>query len=46
MRVMHCLTGTFLQQISAETDPETDQELFPLRIVLPPNKSRIIYFES
>ena len=46
VRVMHCLTGTYLQQMKSEINPDNEQILYPLRIVLPPMKSRIIYFEN
>ena len=45
-RVMHCLTGTFIKEIPAEKCPDTDQTFYPVKIVLPPNKSRILYFSS
>ena len=45
-RVMHCLAGTFVKDIAEERCPETQRLLFPVKIVLPPNKSRILYFDS
>ena len=45
-RVMHCLAGTFVKDIAAEQCPETGRYLYPVKIVLPPNKSRILYFDS
>jgi hypothetical protein len=45
-RVMHCLTGTYVQTQSPEIDPDTQLPLYPVRIVIPPNKSRILYFSS
>jgi hypothetical protein len=45
-RVMHSLTGTFIK----ETPPEASQSeactLYPVKIMLPPNKSRILYFRD
>ena len=45
-RVMHCLAGTFVKEIAEETCPESGRVLFPVKIVLPPNKSRILYFDT
>ena len=45
-RVMHSLTGTFIKDLPAEQDPDSDKMFFPVKIVLPPNKSRILYFDS
>lgn len=45
-RVMHCLAGTFVKEIQEEECPETQRKLYPVKIVLPPNKSRILYFDS
>jgi hypothetical protein len=45
-RVMHCLAGTFVKDIPVETDNTDGKIYFPIKIVLPPNKSRIIYLES
>lgn len=45
-RVMHSLTGTFIKELPAEKDPDSDQMYYPVKIVLPPNKSRILYFAS
>lgn len=45
-RVMHCLAGTFVKEIAEERCPETNRTLYPVKIVLPPNKSRILYFDT
>jgi len=45
-RVMHCLAGTFAKDIPEEVCPDTQRKLYPVKIVLPPNKSRILYFDS
>ena len=42
---MHCMTGTFVKESSPEPDPETGVLFHPVKIVLPPNKSRILYFK-
>ncbi len=42
---MHCLAGTFLQTIPNETAPN-GEKMYPLKIVLPPNLSRILYFDN
>lgn len=43
---MHCLAGTFVKEIPEEQCPDTGRNLYPVKIVLPPNKSRILYFDS
>jgi hypothetical protein len=43
-RVMHCLIGTFTQRLESEKDPESKEFLHPLKIKLPNNKSRTLYF--
>ena len=45
-RVMHCLAGTFIQEIPSEKDPVSNIDIYPVKIVLPPNKSRILYFDN
>jgi hypothetical protein len=45
-RVMHSLAGTFIKENPAEKDPDSDKLYYPVKIVLPPNKSRILYFDS
>lgn len=41
---MHCLAGTFIQEAPAEVNPDSGFYLYPVKVVLPPNKSRILYF--
>ena len=43
---MHCLTSTFVKEIQEEVCPDTHKTLYPVKIVLPPCKSRILYFDS
>lgn len=43
---MHCLAGTFVQESQTEINPDTNTNLYPVKVVLPPNKSRILYFTS
>lgn len=45
-RVMHCLVGTFIKEMTEEKSPESRQSFYPVKIVLPPNKSRVLYFSS
>lgn len=45
-RVMHCLAGTFCKELPEEQCRSTGMQLFPIKIVLPPNKSRVLYFSS
>ena len=45
---MHCLTGTYLKQITDELiaegkDGMTGKQYHPIKIVIPPSKSRIIF---
>lgn len=44
IRVMHCLTSTFIQETQPEINPDNGLQLYPVKIVLPPNKSRVLYF--
>ena len=39
---MHCLVGTFIKELPEETFQEIT--LWGIKIILPPNKSRILYF--
>lgn len=46
---MHCLSGTYLKEISDEmlaesNDSSTNHQFYPVKIAIPPNKSRIVYF--
>ena len=43
-RVMHCLVGTFTKELPEEKDPSKDAQLYPLKIILPPHKSRLMFF--
>lgn len=43
---MHCLASTFIQEIPTERDPETGNNVYPVKILLPPSKSRILYFDT
>jgi len=43
---MHCLAGTFITVSPSEVNPDTGLHLYPVKIVLPPNKSRILYFST
>jgi len=46
-QIMHSLVGTFAKLMPEEVVPElANITLWPVKIILPPNKSRIIYFES
>ena len=45
-RVMHSLTGTFIKDLPEETCISQNMVLWPVKIVLPPNKSRVLYFGS
>lgn len=41
---MHCLVGTFLKEMAEEVSPSGKVKMYPVKIILPPNKSRILYF--
>lgn len=45
-RVMHCLTNTFVVTITAEQNRDNGQLIYPVKLNLPTNKSRILYFFS
>jgi hypothetical protein len=45
-RVMHSLAATFVKSIDTEKCPDSNKRLYPIKIILPPNKSRILYFPS
>ncbi len=46
---MHTLKGTFVQKMKYEVwfdENEVETMYYPLKIVLPPNKSRVLYFAT
>jgi serine/threonine protein kinase len=45
-RVMHSMKGTFIKEMPAETSESEACDIYPIKIVLPPNKSRILYFKE
>jgi len=45
-RVMHSMIGTFIKEMPKEFSNSENSDLFPVKVVLPPNKSRILYFKS
>ena len=45
-RVMHSMIGTFIKEMPDEFSNSENCNLHPVKIVLPPNKSRILYFKS
>ena len=45
-RVMHSLSGTFIKDLPEEQCQSQNMTLWPVKIVLPPNKSRVLYFSS
>ena len=44
--LMHCLVGTFIKDLPCENAEEQGLKLYPVKIILPPNKSRILYLDS
>ena len=45
-RVMHSLVGTFIKELPPEESQSENCLLYPVKIVLPPNKSRLLYFKE
>lgn len=45
-RVMHSLIGTFIKEMPLEASQSEGCNLYPVKIVLPPNKSRLLYFKN
>ena len=45
---MHSLVGTYLKELPEETvnSKEGQDTFWPVKIVLPPNKSRVLYFQT
>ena len=40
------MKGTFIKEMPAETSESEACDIYPIKIVLPPNKSRILYFKE
>lgn len=40
------MIGTFIKEMPKEFSNSENTDLHPVKIVLPPNKSRILYFKS
>ena len=45
-RVMHSLIGTFVKEIPTENSMSEKCTLYPVKIVIPPNKSRLLFFKE
>lgn len=45
-RVMHSLVGTFIKDVPPEDSKSEGCRLYPVKIMLPPSKSRVLYFKS
>ena len=43
---MHCLVGTFIKDMPEEYIASDNMTFWPVKIILPPNKSRVLYFQS
>lgn len=43
---MHSLIGTFIKEMPTEESQSEGCSLYPVKIVLPPNKSRLLYFKK
>ena len=44
-RVMHSLVGTFLKEQPPEYSQSEKCQIYSIKIMLPPNKSRLLYFK-
>jgi hypothetical protein len=45
-QLMHSLVGTFVKAIPSETAEDFPNPLWPIKIILPPIKSRVFYFST
>ena len=46
-QIMHCLVGTFVKPMPEERIEDMGGlSLWPIKIILPPNKSRVLYFSN
>lgn len=49
-KFMHCLSGTYLKEVTDDLTDSRDEknniQYYSLKMVIPPNKSRILYFNS
>jgi hypothetical protein len=46
-RVMHSLIGTFIKDMDLESAiAVSENTYYPLKILFPPNKARLVYFSS
>ena len=45
-RIMHSLAGTFVQEMAPEYSTTEGYTVFGVKIILPPNKSRILFFKQ
>lgn len=45
-KVMHCLSGTYLKETTEEIVDAKGQSFFALKIVIPPNKSRLVFLQT
>lgn len=47
-RIMHSLVGTYLKELPEESSNSKEglETFWPVKIVLPPNKSRVLYFQT
>ncbi len=43
---MHSLIGTFIKEMPPESSVSEGCILYPIKIILPPNKSRLLYFKD
>ena len=43
---MHTIKGTFIKDMPPEYSNSENCEIYSIKILLPPNKSRILYYKS
>ena len=44
--IMHSLTGIFVRDLAYEIHGDDKMQLWPIKLILPPNKSRVLYFAT
>jgi len=38
--------GTFIKELPEEPTEDKDKSIWPVKIILPPNKSRLLFFKT
>ena len=45
-RMMHCLVGIFIKEMPDEVCSSSGKTYYAIKLMVPPNKSRALYFSS